>query len=87
MVDGTLILLYQKLSYYREIFLDQKCNYSINIQIINMPNQKIINYASKFRDSHHDTHCFVLTKLKKNLLKFLEPYKWYWDDVGYPLQK
>ncbi len=37
-VDGTLIPLYQKPSYYGETSFDWKCNYSINIQIINTPN-------------------------------------------------
>ena len=67
MVDGTLIPLYQKPSHYVETFFDRKCNYSINVQIINTPNQMIIDYASGFRGSRHDTHCFASTKLAKIL--------------------
>ena len=63
MVDGTLVPLYRKPSYYRETFFDQKSNYSINVQIINTPNRKIIDYASRFRGSRHNTHYFTSTKL------------------------
>ena len=63
MVDGTLVSLYQKSSHYGETFFDQKSNYSINVQIINTPNRKIIDDASEFRGSRHDTYCFVCIKL------------------------
>lgn len=86
-VDGTLIPLYWKPSYYGETFFDRKCNYSINVQIINTPNWKIINYASGFWGSRHDTHCFASTKLEKNPSKFFEHYEWCWGNAGYPLQK
>ena len=52
MVDGTLIPLYQKPSHYGETFFDRKNNYSINVQIINTPNRKIIDYASRFQGSN-----------------------------------
>ena len=72
MVDGTLISLYWKQSHYRKPFFDQKGNYSINIQIINIPNRKIIDYTSGFRGSWQDTHCFISTKLGENLSLYLE---------------
>ena len=87
MVDGTLIPLYRKPSHYGETFFDRKCNYSINVQIINTPNRKIIDYASGFRGSRHDTHCFASTKLGKNPSRFLGQHEWCWGDAGYPLQK
>ncbi len=87
MVDGTLIPLYRKISHYGETFFDRKCNYFINIQIINTPNQKIIDYASGFQGSCHDIYCFASTKLGKNTLKFLELHEWCWGDTGYLLQK
>ena len=43
MVDGTWISLYRKPLHYGETFFDRKCNYSINVQIINTPNRKIID--------------------------------------------
>lgn len=38
MVDKILILLYCKLLYYDKTFYNQKSYYSINVQIINIPN-------------------------------------------------
>lgn len=87
MVDGTLIPLYQKLSHYRKTFFDQKSNCFINVQIINTPNRKIIDYASGFWDSRHDTHCFAFTKLGKNPSLYLKKNEWCWGDAGYLLQK
>lgn len=87
MVDGILILLYQKPSHYGETFFDQKSKYSMNVKIINTPSHKIIDYASEFWGSRKDTHCFASTKLRKNLYLYLEKNDWYWGDAGYPLQK
>lgn len=52
-----------------------------------MPNRKIIDYASGFRGSRHDTYCFASTKLGKHPLQYLEKDEWCWADVSYPLQK
>ncbi len=87
MVDGTLVPLYRKQSHYGETFFDRKSHYSINVQIINTPNRKIIDYASGFRGSRHDTHCFSSTKLGQNPFLYLEKDEWCWGDAGYPLQK
>lgn len=48
MVDGTLIPLYEKPSYYEKTFFNRKMNYSISVQIINTPNCQIIDYATGF---------------------------------------
>lgn len=77
MVDDTLIPLYWKPSFYKETLFDQKSNYSINVQIMNISNCKIINYASRFQGSRHNTHYFASTKLGKNLSQYLEKDKWY----------
>ena len=59
-VDGILISLYQNdHTIEKEIFFDQKNNYSINVKIINTPNRKIIDYASGFRGNRHNTHYFA----------------------------
>ena len=63
MVDGTLILLYSKLRYYWDLLFDQKSNYSMNVQIINTHYLKIIDYASGFCGSQHDSHCSNYTRL------------------------
>ena len=66
MVDGTTIPIFEKPHYYRQAFYDRKSLYSINAQIINTPNRQIIDYATGFNGSRHDTHCFRSTKLGKN---------------------
>lgn len=51
MVDKTLIPLYCKPYWYGDTFFDHKSNYSMNVQIINTPNLKIINYITRFTNS------------------------------------
>lgn len=53
-------------------FFDQKNNYSINVQIINMPNWNIVDYASGFWDNLHDTYCFAFIKLGQNPFLYLK---------------
>lgn len=87
MVDGTLIPLYCKPHWYGDTFFDRKSNYSMNVQIINTPNLKIIDYASGFTGSRHDTHCFGSTRLAKQPEQLLGREEWCWGDAGYPLEK
>lgn len=48
MIDETLVPIYTKVNYFGELWYDQKLNYFINLQIINILYIKIINYASGF---------------------------------------
>lgn len=86
MVDGTTIPIFEKPHYYDESFYDRKNRYSINAQIVNTPNRQIIDYATGFNGSRHDTHCFAFTRLAKNHAQLLSEGEWCWSDVGYPLQ-
>lgn len=87
MVDRTLIPLCRKPSHHGDTFYDRKSNYSISVQIINLPTRKIIDYASGFRGSRHDSHCFSFTKLAKNPEIYFGPGEWCWGDAGYALTK
>ena len=87
MVDGTLIPLYSKPRYYGDLWFDRKSNYSMNVQIVNTPNLKIIDYASGFRGSQHDSHCFNYTRLAIHQKDLMAEDEWVWADVGYKLQK
>lgn len=58
----------------------------INAQIINTSNWQIIDYATGFNGSCHDTHCFDFIRLSKHHEDFLPNGEWCWGDVGYPLQ-
>lgn len=86
MVDETLIPLYNKRQYYGDMWFDQKSNYSINVQVINTSNLKIINYVSGFQGSQHNFHCFQYTRLALERKNLLAPGEWIWADVGYKLQ-
>ena len=86
MVDGTLIPLYQKPHWYGDTWFDRKSNYSMNVQIINTPNLKIIDYASGFVGSRHDTHCFAATRLAQEHDQLLAEDEWVWADVGFPIE-
>jgi hypothetical protein len=85
MVDGTLIPLFQKPTYFGETFFDRKSNYSLNVQIINTPNGQIIDYASGFRGSKNDRYCFKATRLWQDRNRLLEAGEWCWADAGYYL--
>ena len=86
MVDGTTIPIFEKPHYFGESFYDRKAQYSINSQIINTLNQQIIDYATGFNGSRHDTHCFGSTRLSKPHEDLSPNREWCWGDVGYPLQ-
>ena len=58
MVDGITIPIFEKPHYLGEFFYDWKAQYSINTQIINTLNRQIIDYATGFNRSRHDTYCF-----------------------------
>lgn len=70
--DRILILLYRKPSHYGKTFYDRKSCYSINVQIIDTPNQQIIDYASEFQRSKHDIYCFKSTRLGEKPAYFLD---------------
>ena len=71
MVDGTTISIFEKPHYYGESFYDQKSQYLINTQIINMFNRQIIDYAIGFNGNRHEMHCFFFTRLAQNHTKLL----------------
>lgn len=86
MIDGTTILIFEKPHYFGESFYDWKAQYSINTQIINIPNRQIIDYLTTSNASYYDTHCFVFTRLLKHYKDLLSNGEWYWGDVRYLLQ-
>lgn len=59
----------------------------MNIQIINTPNLKIIDYASRFVDSRHDSYYVHFIQLVQEYACLLEPGEWCWQDTGYSLNK
>ncbi|KDQ48956.1 hypothetical protein JAAARDRAFT_128009 [Jaapia argillacea MUCL 33604] len=61
LVDGTLIPLYDKPFWYGESYFDRKSNYSLNIQIVSLPNLQIIDYGFGFTGSTHDSTAWQKT--------------------------
>lgn len=86
-VDGTLIPLYARPYHYGDCFFDRRSRYSLNVQIINTPNLRIIDYSSGFVGSSHDARCFAYTKLARQHSQLLAPGEFCWADVAYPLSK
>ena len=58
MVDGTLIPLFEKPSFFGEAYFDQKSNYSLNVQLITLPNHRIIDYVIEHYGSAHNSIVF-----------------------------
>ena len=76
MVDGILIFIFQKPYWYGDTWFDRKNNYFMNVQIINTPNLKVIDYTSSFVENRHDTHCFAVTRLAQDHTKLLTEKEW-----------
>jgi hypothetical protein len=87
MIDGTLIPIFEKPYFYGETFFDRKSNYSLNVQIINTPDRRIIDYATGFVGSRGDAHCYKETLLYAQRNRVLGAREWCWGDAGYPLQE
>ncbi|KAL0057731.1 hypothetical protein AAF712_015615 [Marasmius tenuissimus] len=48
LVDGTLILLFDRPHWYGESYFDRKCNYSLNVQVVSLPNLQIVDFGYGF---------------------------------------
>ncbi|THV04471.1 hypothetical protein K435DRAFT_598224, partial [Dendrothele bispora CBS 962.96] len=84
-VDGTLIPLYARPYWYGESYFDRKCRYSINIQVVNLPNLRIIDIAYGYTGSTHDSTAFEGTRIAKEYDELLDG-EWVWADSAYPIQ-
>ncbi|KDQ50998.1 hypothetical protein JAAARDRAFT_104390, partial [Jaapia argillacea MUCL 33604] len=62
LVDGTLIPLFDKPYQFGESYFDQKSNYSLNFQIVSLPNLQIIDYGFGFTGSTHDSTAWDKTQ-------------------------
>ncbi|KAF7358190.1 DDE Tnp4 domain-containing protein [Mycena venus] len=52
MVDGTLVPLYARPGHFGNSWYDRKSNYSLNVQIINTPNLRIVDYGVGLPGKH-----------------------------------
>lgn len=68
---------YTKTHYFWGSWYDQKSYYSMNIQIINKPKIKIIDYVSGFIGCQHDLHYAYFIELVQEYTCHLEPSQYY----------
>ncbi|KAJ3531949.1 hypothetical protein NMY22_g7953 [Coprinellus aureogranulatus] len=85
-VDGTLIPLAEKPAYHGESYFDRKSNYSLNVQLITLPNLKIVDYVLGHCGSAHDSSVFMDSRLYRNHQELLAPGEWIWADSAYPIE-
>ncbi|KAF7296686.1 DDE Tnp4 domain-containing protein [Mycena chlorophos] len=85
MVDGTLVPLAARPNWYGESYFDRKQNYSMNLQVINLPNLRIIDIGFGYVGSTHDATAWTGTRIYKKRQDLLAPGEWVWADAAYPV--
>ncbi|KAF7368124.1 DDE Tnp4 domain-containing protein [Mycena sanguinolenta] len=85
-VDGTLVPLDERPTWYGESYFDRKCNYSLNIQIVNLPNLRIIDFSYGRTGSTHDSSAFKDTLVFQQHSDIFEDGEWIWADSAYTLE-
>ncbi|KIJ54766.1 hypothetical protein M422DRAFT_152646 [Sphaerobolus stellatus SS14] len=83
MVDGTLVPLYAQPAFFGNSFFDRKSNYSMNVQIISLPNLIIIDFGVGLPGSQHDATAWKETRIPKEHATLLAPGEWVWGDSAY----
>jgi hypothetical protein len=92
MVDGSLVELFQKPHLFGEAYYDRKSNYSLNVQIVNLPNKRIVDYVVGHTGSRHDSAAFKDSKTMQNADELFkaggegETREFCWCDSAYPLE-
>ncbi|KAF9503365.1 hypothetical protein BS47DRAFT_1402480 [Hydnum rufescens UP504] len=84
MVDGTLVPLSDKPGLHGKAYFDHKSNYSLGLQVVNMPNLRIIDYVLGPTGSMHDS-AFELSDMAKNSAAWFSDHEWVWGDSAYAL--
>ncbi|KAJ7166474.1 hypothetical protein C8R43DRAFT_846175, partial [Mycena crocata] len=67
-----VVALFDRPFWFGESYFDRKCNYSPNIQIVNLPNLRIIDFGYGFKGSTHDSMAWEGTRLAKEHETLLE---------------
>ncbi|KAF7372947.1 DDE Tnp4 domain-containing protein [Mycena sanguinolenta] len=87
MVDGTLVALFDRPFWFGESYFDRKCNYSLNIQIVSLPNLRIIDFGYGYTGSTHDSTAWQGTRMAQEHGTLLEHGEFIWADSAYTLEK
>ncbi|KAG6819196.1 hypothetical protein H0H93_014448, partial [Arthromyces matolae] len=84
LVDGTLVPLAEKPGHHGEAYFDCKSNYSLNL--ITLPNLRIIDYVIGHCGSCHDSTAFAAFHTFCDHQQLLGPGEWIWADSAYPVK-
>ncbi|THV02630.1 hypothetical protein K435DRAFT_579228, partial [Dendrothele bispora CBS 962.96] len=87
MVDGTLVPLYSRPSFFGNTWYDRKSNYSMNLQLVTTPDLRIIDFAVGLPGSQHDATAWKDTYVYQNHHILLNHGEWVWADSAYPLRE
>ncbi|KAF7368106.1 DDE Tnp4 domain-containing protein [Mycena sanguinolenta] len=87
MVDGTLVALFDRPFWFGESYFDRKCNYSLNIQVVSLPNLRIIDFGYGYTGSAHDSTAWQSTRMAQEHRTLLEHGEFIWADSAYTLEK
>jgi hypothetical protein len=86
MVDGTLVPLFEKPHHFGEGYFDRKSNYSLNVQLITLPNLRIIDYVVGHTGSKHDSSAFKDSRTAQDHDELFPQGEWIWADSAYSLE-
>ena len=86
MVDGTLIPLFAKPSFFGEAYFDRKSNYSLNVQLVSLPNLRIVDYVVGLCGSAHDSTVFKDSWCVQEQQQLFTSKEWIWGDSAYTTQ-
>ena len=86
MVDGRLIRLFDKPAFFREVYYNRKCNYSVNVQLITLPDLRISNYVARQCRSAHDSTVFKDSRCSKEINSLFSSSESMWGDSAYMSQ-
>ncbi|KAF5366613.1 hypothetical protein D9758_009000 [Tetrapyrgos nigripes] len=82
-MDG--VLLAYRPYWYGKSYFDCKSRYSLNVQIVLLPNWHIIDFSYGHVGSTHDATAWEETRLFKEYESLLQD-EWIWADSAYPIQ-
>ncbi|KZT23927.1 hypothetical protein NEOLEDRAFT_1157052 [Neolentinus lepideus HHB14362 ss-1] len=87
LVNGTLVPLFEWPYWFRESYFDWKSNYSLNVQIISLPNLQIIDFGYGYTGSTHDSTTWEATSIVQEHESVFEDDEFIWADSAYPVYK
>ncbi|RDX44581.1 hypothetical protein OH76DRAFT_1359516 [Lentinus brumalis] len=86
MVDGTLVPFDDRPFWYGESYFDRKSNYSMNVQVVSLPNLRIIEVSYGHTGSTHDSSAWQKTNFAQCHDDLLEDGEFIWADSAYPVR-